>query len=114
MAQSAKVSVLFQCDARNTKVSENIFIVGNTEMLGNWKPNFIKMYDNGTHGDKKANDGIWSLEIQFPIGTELQYKYTNSGKIGEWKPSEEFPQEHRTITVQGTEQIITNDIFGKR
>lgn len=94
---------------------ENLFIVGavhhyfkDTEdpngdlsaKLGNWTPNKIAMYDDGTHGDKKAGDNIWSIELKFPVGTHLAYKYT-WGKTGAgWTGTEEFPGNSRLLEVK--------------
>ena len=116
MAQSKKdsVSVLFQCDARNVYVRKGISIVGNQPALGNWKPNTVRMYDDGTHGDQKSNDSVWTFESSFPVGTDLQYKFTNSGPNGEWYPGEEFPSASRKLYLDGSiERIVLTDTFGK-
>ncbi len=117
MAQSSKkdsVSVVFQCDARSMYVRKGIYIVGNQEMLGNWKPNIVKMYDDGTHGDRQQNDSVWTIELRFPVGTEIQYKFTNSGPTGEWNPGEEFPSGNRKIFLDGSvDRVVLTDKFGK-
>jgi hypothetical protein len=50
-----------------------------------------------------------------PVGVEVQYKYTNSGKRGEWTPGEEFPVRHRSFTVPAASPAvrIIKDIFGQ-
>jgi hypothetical protein len=95
-------------------VPKAIYIVGNQEALGNWTPNMIKMYDDGTHGDEKKSDGIWSLEVHVPLGIKVEYKYTNSGIEGMWVPSEEFPGNNREIMVPAklTERLKVLDKFG--
>jgi len=116
MAQSREVlEVLFTCDANGRKVERAIYIVGSTQELAEWTPNVVMMYDDSTHGDEKADDGIWSLQLEVPIGVELQYKYTNSGNKGEWTPSEEFPSRNRTMKVkeQSATPVIVRDTFGK-
>ncbi len=116
MAQSAQdqARVLFQCDARGFSVPSAIYISGNQPALGNWIPNTVQMYDDGTHGDQAAGDGIWSLEATFPIGTLLEYKFTNSGTAGEWDPGEEFPYLTRGIVVDRMPEpgIVLLDRFG--
>ncbi len=116
MAQSREdlVTVVFQVDARATYVRKAIYIVGNIEQLGNWVPNKVRMYDDGTHGDEKG-DGIWSLELMLPPGLEIEYKYTNSGAEGSWSPGEEFPIQNRRvkITAQPGERQLIHDIFGQ-
>jgi len=117
MLQSSEefVTVVFQCDARNMYVRKAIYIVGNHELLGNWVPNQVQMFDDGTHGDRQAGDNIWTLELQFPVGTVLEYKFTNSGPKGNWYPGEEFPGLNRRIVVPKTtaNRIVLLDVFGK-
>ncbi|MEE9187667.1 MAG: CBM20 domain-containing protein, partial [Bacteroidota bacterium] len=109
------VSVRFTVDARQQQVPESIYIVGNRPELEEWNPNSVRMYDDGTHGDETPRDGIWSIEIQFPVGTEVLYKFTNSGKPGNWAPGEEFPAVHRTYVVSGNQgsRIVLRDVFGQ-
>lgn len=117
MAQSQEdtMTVLFQCDARDIYVRKSIYIAGNIMELGNWVPNKIKLYDDGTHGDQIAGDHIWSIELKLPIGIEVEYKYTNSGPEGGWYPGEEFPAVNRKIRIEkkSSDKIILFDKFGK-
>ena len=116
MAQSTKdmVTVLFQVDATHIQVPKSVYIVGNLSVLGNWTPNLIKMYDDGTHGDEKKGDGIWSIELLIPLNIKVEYKYTNSGYEGVWVPSEEFSANNRElmITAKPGDRISTKDKFG--
>ena len=110
MAQSWPdlVTVRFQVDARDIAVPKAIFIAGNHELLGNWTPNKIRMYDDGTHGDEKE-DGIWTIELRLPPGVDLEYKYTNSGAEGSWAPGEEFARVNRSVHITheaGARQIV--------
>lgn len=106
--------VVFTVDASKENVEEAVYIAGNLKELGEWTPNLVCMYDDGTHGDKVVNDGIWSIGLDIPIGSQVQYKFTNSGKKGEWIPGEEFPSEHRTLSVKEklTTEMTTRDTFG--
>ncbi|MBU2637244.1 MAG: hypothetical protein KJ963_09215, partial [Bacteroidetes bacterium] len=74
-----------------------------------------KMYNDGTHGGLELKDNVWAYELELPEGTEIQYKYTNSGKPGEWGKSEEFPALNRTLHVKSNEKgiCIQKDLFGK-
>jgi hypothetical protein len=111
---AGNVTVLFQCKTDSMYIRKGIYIAGNHELLGSWKPNFVKMYDDGTHGDTIAGDGIYTLELEFPVGTLLEYKYTNSGPAGGWNPGEEFPSSNRRIVLDGKrEKEILLDTFGK-
>ena len=117
MAQSRQEmqTVLFTCDASAVKVSRAIFIAGGVPQLGAWVPNAIQMYDDGTHGDSKAGDGVWSLQVELPAGAVIEYKYTNSGERGVWSPGEEFAGRNRTVTVPQApgSPLQIRDIFGK-
>ncbi len=117
MAQSREelMTVLFTCNAESLAVTRSLFIVGEHPSLGAWIPNKVPMFDDGTRGDEKANDGIWSLEVKLPLGAVIEYKYTNSGAEGEWTPSEEFPWSRRKIKVDRTPtgRMVVNDVFGK-
>ncbi len=114
MAQSKKdsVTVIFHCDAKSIFVRRGIYIVGNHPLLGAWKPNEVRMYDDKSQGDEVAGDAIYTIMLQFPVGTELEYKYTNSGPHGSWE-GEEFPQSNRKLLLDGTEnRVVVKDVFG--
>jgi alpha-amylase/alpha-mannosidase (GH57 family) len=117
MARSSgdEQAVVFTCNASGQQVQRGIYIAGNIPALASWKPNVVVMYDDGTHGDRKSGDGIWSVQIQVPVGMEVQYKYTNSGEPGSWAPGEEFPVRHRTLILRETSAspVIIADTFGK-
>jgi len=53
--------------------------------LGDAVPNRVRMYDDGTHGDQKAGDGVWSYAATLPAGRPIFYVYTNSGRPGQWE-----------------------------
>jgi alpha-amylase/alpha-mannosidase (GH57 family) len=113
-SQADMVSVLFQCNAQDLYIRKSLYIVGNHEELGNWVPNKVRLYNDGTHGDNVSGDNVWALELSFPVGTEIEYKYTNSGAEGEWNPGEEFPYVQRKIIVEKTEtgNMVLLDTFG--
>jgi alpha-amylase/alpha-mannosidase (GH57 family) len=115
MAQSKKdsVTVVFHCDAKRIFVRRGIYIVGNHELLGKWKPNEVRMVDDKTEGDEVANDSIYTIMLQLPAGTELEYKYTNSGPHGVWE-GDELPGVNRKLVLDGKEsKVIVNDVFGE-
>ena len=115
MAQSTgeMAAVLFTCDASAQNVTRGIYVAGNHEQLGSWVPNKVPMYDDGTHGDKSADDGVWSLLVELPVGEQIEYKYTNSGNLGEWGGSEEFTGQNRSFLLRDTLTKTITDTFGK-
>jgi lysophospholipase L1-like esterase len=80
-----QVEVVFRVFADNWSVPRTMYIAGNHPQLGNLVPNKIAMYDDGTHGDQRAGDHVWSYSATFPQGTKLFYVYTNSGEEGKWE-----------------------------
>jgi hypothetical protein len=95
--------------------------------LGNWKPNALAMYDDGSHGDPIAGDGIWTLAVDLPwfapvtasgaaeAAVRIAYKFTY-GRPGQgWTDSEEFPGNQRLlelVDVNGDHLITRWDRFG--
>jgi lysophospholipase L1-like esterase len=82
---SQEVEVIFRVYSADYPVSDSMYISGTHPRLGDAVPNRIAMYDDGTHGDQKAGDKVWSLGVKLPRGTTLFYVYTNSGHEGEWE-----------------------------
>jgi 1,4-alpha-glucan branching enzyme len=62
--------ILFQYEAPSARI---VTLAGDfPDIL--WDPQRQPMYDDGTHGDKVAGDGIWSLVKPLTPG-RYQYKY---------------------------------------
>jgi lysophospholipase L1-like esterase len=80
-----EIEVVFRLFADKWSVPRAMSMAGNHPKLGNLIPNKIVMYDDGTHGDQKAGDQVWSYSATFPPGTNLFYVYTNSGEEGKWE-----------------------------
>jgi hypothetical protein len=80
-----EIDVVFRVYADHRSVSRAMYIVGAHPKLGDLTPNSIAMYDDGTHGDQKAGDNVWSYSARFSRGTKLFYVYTNSGEKGKWE-----------------------------
>lgn len=92
-----------------------MYIVGNHPKLGNLVPNKIAMYDDGTHGDQKAGDHVWSYSATFSPGTSLFYVYTNSGEEGKWEGLDVPHIRDFTVDPQNDEAKLYRPIesFGK-
>src|SRR3989442_549915 len=85
VSRKDEIEVVFRVYLGNRAVPKAMYIVGNDPKLGNLVPNKIVMYDDGTHGDQRAEDHVWSYSATFPPGTQLFYVYTNSGEEGKWE-----------------------------
>ena len=79
------VDVIFRVTADRQAAPEGLFIVGAHPALGALVPNRVAMYDDGTHGDQRAGDGVWSYTASLAPGQRLAYVYTNSGREGRWE-----------------------------
>jgi len=53
--------------------SSSVYITGNDEKIGEWDPALIKL--------NKEQGNRWKIELSFPKGTKLEYKFT----LGDWK-----------------------------
>ncbi len=99
--------------------------------LGNWVPNKVEMFDDGTHGDGAAGDGTYTVTVDLPYipfdpadpdgaGLRLGYKYTWGFAGTNWTGSEEWPGNSRLLEVvdlerdglEGDHLVVRHDIFG--
>jgi lysophospholipase L1-like esterase len=83
--QPDKTTVVFRVYRGTHTVSRALSIVGTVPELGALVPNAILMRDDGTGGDQKAGDGVWSYSAPFAAGASLFYVYTNSGAPNVWE-----------------------------
>jgi len=95
------------------------------QMLGNWVPNQIEMFDDGTHGDAVPGDKIYAIAFELPYfdpdiapnrrGIRLGYKYTFGEAGDKWGGSEEWPGNRRILElkdVNGDGLVLRFDVFG--
>ncbi len=80
-----EIEVIFRVYTGDRPVPKSVYIVGAHPKLGDGVPNRVALYDDGTRGDQKAGDAVWSLAATFSPGTTGFYVYTNSGEEGEWE-----------------------------
>ena len=79
------VEVVFRVYMDHASVPKAMSIVGPYPQLGDNVPNKVVMFDDGTHGDQKAGDNVWSFAATFLPGQKIFYMYTNSGEEGKWE-----------------------------
>ena len=77
--------VVFRVSRGRFPVPRALSIAGTDRQLGDATPNTILMHDDGTGGDERAGDGVWSLAATFAAGARVSYVYTNSGAAGRWE-----------------------------
>jgi len=94
-----EVDVVFRVAADRQAAPGDIFIVGAHPALGALVPNRVAMYDDGTHGDQRAGDGVWSYTAALAPSQRLAYVYTIGGREGQWEGLD-VPA-LRTVAVDG-------------
>lgn len=88
-SESDEARFLFRVKVpESVEINDAIYIVGGDPALGDWTPNTVRMYDDGTHGDERAGDRIWTLETQLSSDGYVDYAFTNSGPAGQWQEAE--------------------------
>jgi lysophospholipase L1-like esterase len=109
------VEVVFRVYAGDEPAAQAIYIAGNDPQLGDLAPNKVALYDDGTHGDQRAGDRVWSYSASFPRGTKLVYVYTNSGAAGRWEGLDVPAIRAFTVEAKGAAGKIYRPIesFGK-
>lgn len=81
---NGEIEVVFRLHVERPARATPPYIVGAHPKLGGLVPNRVRMYDDGTHGDQRPDDQVWSYSASFPRGTRLFYVYTDGGKEGRW------------------------------
>lgn len=110
-SSDGSVDVIFRVQMDH--VPRAMFIVGPYPELGNNVPNKVQMFDDGTHGDQKAGDNVWSYTAKLPAGRKIFYVYTNSGTEGKWE-NLDLPKIRNFITQAADGRIYRPiETFGK-
>lgn len=81
----ADAEVILRVYLDGRPVPQAVYVTGDHEKLAGFEPNTLAMYDDGTHGDQRAGDGVWSYPVRVAPDTRLFYVFTNSGAKGKWE-----------------------------
>jgi hypothetical protein len=108
------VDVLFRVRQGERQLPNGLFITGNHSSLANGEPNILPMSDDGSNGDERAGDGLWSYQARFEPGTRVAYVYTNGGVAGRWLGLD-VPAIRRTRAPESTGHVLYRPIesFGQ-
>ncbi|NMB76852.1 MAG: hypothetical protein GYA21_17175 [Myxococcales bacterium] len=85
------------------------------QALGAWTPNQVPMSDDGTNGDGKAGDGIWTATFVLPVGMRIGYKFSWGLQGDNWGGTEEWPGNQRLLEIadaNGDGLVVRLDNFG--
>ncbi len=74
--------------------SSGVFITGNSPVIGNWNPKFYKM--------DAVNDSTWQSQINLPVNTTLEFKFT----LGDW--NREALNSDKTVTHNNSIKVISD------
>ncbi|MBM4283392.1 MAG: hypothetical protein FJ137_22495, partial [Deltaproteobacteria bacterium] len=69
-----------------------------------------EMFDDATHGDEVAGDGVFSTVLPLPRGMRVLYKYTNGSPNEGFTGTEEWPGNARILQV---EDLLTSSASGQ-
>ena len=110
-----EIEVIFRVYLEKRPVPKTIYIAGTHPKLGDLVPNKVAMYDDGTHGDQRAGDKVWSYSATFSPETMLYYVYTNSGEEGKWEGLDVPDVRYFKVETPNNEQVVYRpiDSFGK-
>jgi lysophospholipase L1-like esterase len=114
-ADGPDVEVVFRVYAAEHSVSKAMYISGTHPALGDAAPNRVATYDDGTHGDQRAGDSVWSYAVPMKVGTTVVYVYTNSGDEGRWEGMDVPDLRRVTVTASNTDGRLYRPIesFGQ-
>jgi len=112
------------CNTDPAPCLENSVFDAASQQMGNWSPNTIPMFDDGTHGDKVAGDNLWTITFDMPWfdagapnarWVRIAYKYTWGSQGALWTGSEEWPGNQRILElrdINGDHMITRQDLYG--
>ena len=107
------VEVVFRVLSDGASVPRWMSIVGPYPQLGDNAPNKIVMFDDGTHGDQRAGDNVWSFAATFSPGQKIFYMYTNSGDEGKWENLDLPKVRNFVVPPSGGKVYRPIETFGK-
>jgi lysophospholipase L1-like esterase len=90
-------------------------VMGNLPSLGRLQPNVVALHDDGTHGDQRAGDGVWSLGVDVPQPARVVYLYTNGDVPGTWTGLEDYQPRVFALTARDRGRVVYAPIarFGR-
>lgn len=83
-------TVVFRVDMSPEPAGARPSIMGSGPALADFTPNRLEMFDDATHGDQVAGDGVWSLAVDVGKPGKLTYLYTDGEPAGAWRGLENY------------------------
>jgi len=89
-AHAGTIDAVLRVDMAADPSGRPPFVMGNQPQLGGFVPNAVPLYDDGSHGDQRAGDGVWSARFTFTEPQLLTYAFTNGAPAGSWTGLENY------------------------
>lgn len=99
-AQTDSVKVKFVVVDFNLSSSENVYITGNNEKLGNWNPNKTALH--------RINDSTCTLELFFPKNKTVEYKFTKGSWASEALNSDSTAPPNYKLKIEKDTMLVYN------
>jgi len=114
-SRGIETPVVFRVHEGRYAVPRQLSIVGNHAALGNFSPNTVVMHDDGTTGDERADDHVWTFKAMLPAGSRVRYVYTNSGAPGQWEGLDLPHIREVQVSAQpgGAPMYLPDETFGR-
>lgn len=84
------ICVLLRVDMATAPSVGTPSVMGNQRALGMFTPNEVSLYDDGSHGDQRAGDGVYSRLFALPAPGVLTYAFSNGQPPGSWTGLENY------------------------
>ena len=96
LAGPAGCQVTFTIANANTTVGQNLYVVGNQTVIGNWTP--ASGYALVIQGS--GANVPWTGTVTLPVSTTVQYKYVKwNGSAAVWESNQSTPSGNREMTT---------------
>jgi len=86
----AAAGVVLRVDMSGEPSGRQPFVVGNHPALGGFVPNVVPLFDDGTSGDQRAGDGVWSRLVVVQSPQVLTYAFSNGTTPNTWTGLENY------------------------
>ena len=83
----AKSRALFRLYASEGQAVETpVYITSDSGIFHSGEAPYTRMYDDGTHGDEKRGDNVWSLEVTLDTPQQFNYGFVDAGTAQQNNP----------------------------
>ena len=108
--------VLLRVDMRAEASGRPPFVMGNQPQLGSFTPNRVELYDDGSHGDQRAADGVFSRLVALAAPGVVTYAFSNGETPGSWTGLENYRLRAFEVRAGDMGRLVAPPVaeFGRR